>query len=153
LYKKADQIISYNSTLRTPYFLTLQTISSHQPRHSPYGDTVEAAFRYTDDQLGNFYDKLKAENFFDNGLLIIISDHRVRGKPKQEIINMIGSTRPSKVMTTIVGTGIAPNTKDNNLYQTIDFHFGLKELVSTGQVPVLSFINNPFDASTIQRDR
>jgi len=153
LYKKADQLITYNSTLTTPYFLTLQTISSHQPRHSPRGDTVEDTFRYTDDQLGNFYDKLKAEKFFDNGLLIIISDHRVRGKPKQEIVDMIGTTRPSKVMTTIVGTGITPNTKNNNLYQTIDFHFGLKELVSTGQVPVLSFINNPFDTNTIQRDR
>jgi phosphoglycerol transferase MdoB-like AlkP superfamily enzyme len=89
LYKKSEQLVAQPNT--KPYFLTLQTISSHQPRHSPYGDTVEDTFRYTDDQLGNFYDKLKAEKFFDNGLLIIISDHRVRGKPKQEIIDMLHS--------------------------------------------------------------
>lgn len=151
LYKKTEDVMIQNS--EKPYFLTLQTISSHQPRHSPYGDTVEDTFRYTDTQLGKFYDNLKSDKFFDNGLLIIISDHRIRGKPKQDIVDKIGSTRPSKVMATIVGTGITPNTNNDNLYQTIDFHFGLKELVSTGQVPVLSFINNPFDVTQIARDR
>lgn len=151
LYKRSEEFIT--QSWEKPYFLTLQTISSHQPRHSPYGDTVEDTFKYTDDQLGKFYEQLKIQKFFDNGLLIIISDHRVRGKQKQEIIDKIWTTRPSKVMATIIGTGIKPNTTNDNLYQAIDFHFGLKELIGTGQIPVLAFINNPFDSTTTNRDR
>jgi glycerophosphoryl diester phosphodiesterase len=151
LYKKTEELITKKT--EKPYFLTLQTISSHQPRHSPYWNTVADTFRYTDDQLGNFYEQLKSKNFFDNGLLVIISDHRIRWKPQQDIINHIGSTRPSKVMATIVGTGIIANTYSDNLYQAIDFHFWFKQLISTWQVPILGFINNPFDTSIVTRDR
>lgn len=149
----------YNTTLwfinkkqTKPYFLTLQTISSHQPRHSPYGDTVEDTFRYTDEQIGIFYKKLKEQWFFSNWILIILSDHRIRGKPKQEIIEKIWTTRPSKVMATIVWTWFLPNDKNNNLYQTIDFHFWLKQLVSSGNVEIPAFINNPFDINHISRN-
>lgn len=153
LYNKTEEFInSYNQ--QKPFFLTLQTISSHQPRHSPYGDTVEATFKYTDEQLGKFYSYLKSQWFFENGLLIIISDHRIRGKPQQNIIDKLWPKRPSHVMATIVGTGIKPNTINNNMYQAIDFHFWIKQLISSGTVPFLSFINNPLDSkSTINRDR
>jgi hypothetical protein len=39
------------------------------------------------------------------------------------------------------------------MYQAIDFHFGLKSLVSSGSIPALSFINNPFDKTIVNRDR
>lgn len=153
LYSQSKKFID-NYNPEKPFFLTLQTISSHQPRHSPYGDTVEDTFRYTDDQLGKFYEHLKSKDFFNNWLLIIISDHRIRGKPTQEIIDKIWPTRPSHVMATIVGTGIKPNSINTNMTQAIDFHFGIKQLVSSGTVPFLSFINNPLDSNTnIKRDR
>ena len=149
-----DTTLSFINQKQTkPYFLTLQTISSHQPRHSPYGDTVEDTFKYTDEQIGKFYNKLKQQKFFDDGILVIISDHRIRGKPKQEIIDRIWTTWPSQVMATVVWTGIIPNSKNNNLYQAVDFHFWLKQLVSTGDVMIPNFVNNPFDTNYLWRDR
>lgn len=155
LYKKAIAMLSTQTTPgQKPLFLTMQTISSHQPWHSPYGDTVEDTFRYTDDQLGKFYEQLKTQKFFDNGLLVIVADHRIRWKPQDAVVQKLWPTRPSHVVATIVGTGIKPNTVDNNLYQAIDIHFWLKQLISTGTVPMFNFINNPFSPTpTIARNR
>ncbi len=61
---------------KDPYFLALQTISFHKPFNSPYGDTEEDARRYADKTLYYFYQQLKKEKFFDNGILIIVGDHR-----------------------------------------------------------------------------
>ena len=72
----------YTQTLKTvaqqtkPYFLSLQTISFHKPFNTPYGDTEADAIRYSDKTLYYFYEQLKKIGFFDNGILVIVGDHR-----------------------------------------------------------------------------
>jgi hypothetical protein len=61
------------------YFLVVETVSSHQPFTDPISGElapIEVPFRYTDEMVGFFYDALKSQGFFDNGLLFIVGDHR-----------------------------------------------------------------------------
>jgi hypothetical protein len=61
----------------TPYFAGLLTVSSHPPYIAPDGKHgEEAAIRYVDQQLGKFYLTLRDTGFFDNGLLMVLGDHR-----------------------------------------------------------------------------
>ncbi|MEO8135043.1 MAG: LTA synthase family protein, partial [Betaproteobacteria bacterium] len=60
-----------------PYFAGLLTVSSHPPYIAPDGQRgEEAAIRYVDQELGRFYRQLGDAHFFDDGLLIIVGDHR-----------------------------------------------------------------------------
>jgi lipoteichoic acid synthase len=61
------------------YCLVVETVSSHQPFTDPFtGELapIEVPLRYTDEMVGFFYDALKSQGFFDNGLLFIVGDHR-----------------------------------------------------------------------------
>jgi phosphoglycerol transferase MdoB-like AlkP superfamily enzyme len=72
----------YDKTLETieqqtsPYLIVLQNISFHTPYNTPYGTTQKDALAYTDKSLYSFYLQLKKSGFFDNGILVIVSDHR-----------------------------------------------------------------------------
>jgi hypothetical protein len=61
-----------------PYFLVLETVSSHHPFIEPgTGRKSEAAaFAYADRQLGWFYDALVARGVLDSTLLVMAADHR-----------------------------------------------------------------------------
>jgi phosphoglycerol transferase MdoB-like AlkP superfamily enzyme len=37
---------------------------------------MEGMYRYEDETFSKFYEDLKATKFFDNGILIVIGDHR-----------------------------------------------------------------------------
>jgi phosphoglycerol transferase MdoB-like AlkP superfamily enzyme len=50
----------------------LQTISSHTPYNTPYGHSAEGMYRYEDETFSKFYENLKATDFFDNGILIVL---------------------------------------------------------------------------------
>jgi phosphoglycerol transferase MdoB-like AlkP superfamily enzyme len=80
LYNKALDVIQEQTK---PYFIVMQNISLHKPYATPYGNTEKDALRYSDKMLYYFYLKLKKEKFFDNGLLVIIGDHR-KMEPVQE---------------------------------------------------------------------
>ena len=73
LYKKAMNVVQEQ---HDNYFIALQTISFHRPYNTPYGNNEMDALRYADKSLYYFYQQLKKSGFFDNGLLIIVGDHR-----------------------------------------------------------------------------
>ena len=56
LYEKTLDVVA---TQTSPYFIGLQTISSHTPYATPYGNTAEAAFRYMDQSFAKFYSLMK----------------------------------------------------------------------------------------------
>ena len=60
LYDKALEIVKEQ---KSPFFLTLQTISSHTPYNTPYGRTAEAMYRYEDETFSEFYQELKKTDF------------------------------------------------------------------------------------------
>jgi len=77
LYERLKQRIKDLGSEK-PYFLFAETVSTHHPFLDPIKKSrkEQDVFRYADKQLGDFYDYLKTTSFFDNSLLIIVSDHR-----------------------------------------------------------------------------
>jgi phosphoglycerol transferase MdoB-like AlkP superfamily enzyme len=82
LYKKAYEILEQSDK---PLFLVAFTLSSHKPFDYPDGKieyydkepikSFANSIKYADYALGEFYNRLKKDNFFDNGLLTVVADH------------------------------------------------------------------------------
>ena len=61
-----------------PFFMVMKSTTTHPPFVVPGTDQQgeDAAFRYADEAVGEFVRGLEARNYFDNGLMIIMGDHR-----------------------------------------------------------------------------
>lgn len=59
------------------HFWTFMTGGTHQPfnRKNVNNSSLPSAFRFADEELGQFYQALLKRNFFSNGVLIITGDH------------------------------------------------------------------------------
>ena len=147
-----DQVL-YDKTLQTlptekaPYLVVLQTISSHRPYDTPYGKSEAAAFRYMDKSLYYFYEQLKKSWFFDNGLLIIVGDHRKMEPAEKDEQEKLWSLRYGKALLTVVGTGIIPGTINNTITQHTDIFYSIQKLIGQWQVKVNKFFNDIFSSS------
>ncbi|WP_409524940.1 LTA synthase family protein [Nitrincola sp. MINF-07-Sa-05] len=78
LYERSMNYISDLMLEPNPFFVTVENVSSHHPFVHPYtGErSEEAVFRFMDDTAYEFYLQLRDSGFFENGLLVIVSDHR-----------------------------------------------------------------------------
>ena len=127
-----------------------QTISTHIPFSSPYGDTQEDSYRYADDALWAFYSWLQERNFFDNGILIIVWDHRKMSPvTKDEIVQRWRSAQ-GRIVWAIIWTGVTPGLLPA-MIQHNDIHYSIKQLISDRD-----FLSPPFWSSiwddSIRRD-
>lgn len=64
--------------IASPFFVSLQTSSSHEPFEVPYNrleDERLNAFAYTDECIGQFIDKLKSSSLWDSTLVMLVPDH------------------------------------------------------------------------------
>lgn len=153
VFDAAPDHVLYNKTLKTikdqtgSYFIVLQNISFHKPYNTPYGKTEKAALRYADKSLFYFYLQLKKSWFFNNGLLIVMTDHRkmepLQDKEKEEL----GSYRYTRGLATVVGTGIKPGTVNENIIQHTDFFYSIKQLAGRGILSLSKIFNDTFSPS------
>lgn len=70
---------------KTPFFKTVLTLSSHEPFDVPvtkFDTPFLNAVHYTDECLGDFVEKLKATDMWDNTLLIFVADHAMQSYPQ-----------------------------------------------------------------------
>lgn len=69
-----------------PWHITYLTLSSHEPWTVPYNriydNPIANSFAYTDSCLGNFINRLKESELWENTLVICMPDHAVIGFPK-----------------------------------------------------------------------
>lgn len=68
-----------------PFFKTVLTLSSHEPFDVPdtkFEEPFLNAVHYTDQCLGDFVDKLKKSEYWDNTLVIFVADHAMQSYPK-----------------------------------------------------------------------
>jgi phosphoglycerol transferase MdoB-like AlkP superfamily enzyme len=89
---------------RDPYFIVLQNISFHKPYNTPYGTTQQDARKYADKSLFYFYLQLKKSGFFNNGLLVIVGDHRKMEPLENKEKDALGDFWYTRGLATIVGT-------------------------------------------------
>lgn len=149
LYNKTLDVIHQQSG---SYFVVIQSISFHKPYNTPYGKTEKSALRYADKSLYYFYLQLKKSWFFDNGMLVIVTDHRKMEALQKWEQEALGDFRYTKWVATIVWTGIAPGSINNNIIQHTDFFYSLKQFTSNWLVMVSKIFNDAFSGIK-KRDR
>lgn len=96
-------------TADQPWMLTLATVSTHQPFRHP--DTLELGmeqvFRYADKQAAGFILALQDSGYFDNGIMLVLGDHRSMTPVLPAEENAFGSAATSRVPLFLFGFGDA----------------------------------------------
>ena len=109
-----------------PYFAALLTVSSHPPFLAPDGTRgEEASIRYADSALGRFYDTLVASRFFDDGVLIVLGDHRAMTMVTAEERARHGERALSRVPLLVVTDPRAAGTRIGSLQQQADLPYAI----------------------------
>lgn len=78
MQRAADEIIRLNNESKSPFMVTLQTLSSHEPFDVPeqiLDDKIANAYAYTDRALGRLVETLKASPAWNNLLIAVVADH------------------------------------------------------------------------------
>lgn len=124
LYRRALEWQQAQQPSEDPYLLVLETVSTHPPYEDPVsgGQSLERTFRYADAQAGWYVDQLQARGFFDNGTLLIVSDHRTMNPLLPEEQANLGLAAVSKIpliwIDSNTGGDVAPGVEDAVLQQS-----------------------------------
>lgn len=100
-------------TDKGPFFTHIMTTTTHGPYIVPktHEFSYENTIRYVDEAIYKFYNNLKAANFFENGMLIITSDHRAMLPFTSLEQRKLGRSGISKIPLIILGSGL-----ENKIY-------------------------------------
>lgn len=143
-----DRVIQEVQAQTWKYFIWLQTISFHKPYNTPYWKTEELALKYSDDELYRFYQNLQEIWFFDNGILVIMWDHRKMNSIEEWERDIFWPNRYTKSVATVVWSWIQAWTINSELVQHTDFYNSLKRIVWYWNVEVDSIYNDVFTQET-----
>lgn len=142
LYKETEKLLLTKSS--KPQFIALQTISSHKPYDTPDGDDEVSAFRYSDEQLLAFYRELQSMNYFDNGILIVVWDHRKMQAMWYNEIERRWKAAYGKAVLAVVWKDIPKWKKITTPIQHRDIFSSLKRLTSAWSLSLHEFYNDIF---------
>ena len=149
LYEKAIEVVKVQTW---SFFFALQTISSHTPYNTPYGRSMEWMYRYEDESFSKFYEDLKATNFFDNGILIVIWDHRKMTPLEDKEFAKWWTTAAAKIIWFMIGKWVPTNKLANWIYQQTDLFYSMLHEFWSWTVEVLENYNDLF-SKEISRKR
>lgn len=140
LYEEALSRIERLSTESRQFLLTLLTVTSHRPPRDPLGrgNNMRFVWDYADQALSSFYQQLRDSGFFDDGIMIVVSDHRKMFPVKDDLRKIYGAASEARVPLWIVGSGIPENVVDDRLFQQCDL-FRMLERVTDSNAPLSSF--------------
>jgi glycerophosphoryl diester phosphodiesterase len=142
LYKKAEKMLLEKKS--HPQFMVLQTISSHKPYNTPRWTTEEQAMWYADSELLKFYRSLQSMNYFENGILIVVWDHRKMQAMWYNEIERRGKAAYGKSVAAVVGKNISRWKIDPLPLQHWDIFFSLKRLTASWAVSLHEYYNDMF---------
>ncbi len=131
LFAYAIRKIGNLNSDQQPYFMVLETVTSHLPFLDPEGksNTEKAVITYVDRQLGVFYKKLEDCGFFSNGVLIITSDHRLMAPLSKAEMDRYGNSAFARIPM-VVASGGKKKGKIDACFQQTDLYSSLKWFVS-----------------------
>jgi hypothetical protein len=165
LYNRAYEVISKESE---PYLLVLLTVGLHLPYSLPYdkdrisNDAKLNQLNYVDRTTVDFYDELKNTGFFNNGILLLVGDHRRMAPFEPEEIQRRGIDSNGRVIASFIGKGFRKGIIDNTPLNQSDLSTILSQIVN-GVPPVIDNlscynkghllgINEPFTMNIIAKD-
>jgi len=119
LYGRARQ---WQGNAPAPYFLVLETVSTHQPYKDPVTGkrSLQRAMRYADQAFGDFLQDLDRSGYFTNGILVVVSDHRSMTPIPLEELESQGADAHSRVPAFILGEGFGAGIVDDRVYSQAD---------------------------------
>jgi len=109
LYWRVANYIAEKQNEDKPFFVAIENVSTHHPYIHPHSREMgeEAVFRYMDDTVDNLYQQLVSQNFFDNGMLIIVSDHRAMLPLSSEERELFGRDASSRIPAILINSPIS----------------------------------------------
>jgi phosphoglycerol transferase MdoB-like AlkP superfamily enzyme len=119
---------------KAPLFITAFTQSTHHPYIDPRSGTrtQAAAFRYLDTELSRLVSGLRQQRFFENGLLLIVGDHRAMQPMGVKELENFGDRGFVRVPMVVYGkiAGTAVQGREKSPFSQTDLLPSLRYLVS-----------------------
>jgi phosphoglycerol transferase MdoB-like AlkP superfamily enzyme len=155
LYEKAFKLIEESKD--KPYFLTLLTMSSHEPFDYPKGivapyenaklDGFANAIKYSDYAIGKFMQKLKSKGMLKNTVVAFIADHtnNTYNATSQPVTN-------NKIAALIVSDDFKGGQEYDKLASQIDFAPTILDIAGISQnIPTMgtSVLKNQRDSALL----
>lgn len=154
LYARTLAYLDKHKNSGTPLFVTVETVSSHQPFIHPHTRErdIQAVFEYMDSTAADFYQNLDSSGFFTaGGMLIVVSDHRSMTPISQDEQKELGHLAASKIPAFIVFHG-APAVEIDDLAHQADILPTLKSHISGKECTIPDKLNL-ISGATQQKDR
>lgn len=119
LYQRA---LEWMADASEPWLLTLETVSTHQPYRDPETRqrSLELAMKYADREFGDFLQQLGANGFFDNGMLLVVSDHRSMTPMSRQELDQWGNAAHSLIPAFVIASEFQPGSVDRSVYSQSD---------------------------------
>ncbi|MBH70643.1 MAG: hypothetical protein CMP69_05380 [Flavobacteriales bacterium] len=121
---------------KKPFFTTIFTLSSHPPYTLPIEYiknkkidklNIQETIKYTDYSLSKFFNRIKNENWFENTIFIITSDHTTPVSYDSKYNNLIGRY---SIPLIIYKPDNSLKGENNNIIQQIDIMPTVLELLN-----------------------
>jgi hypothetical protein len=105
-----------------PWLMTLATVSTHLPYNHPEGgeNTEGAVWEWSLERLSDFYDGLQSQGFFDNGILLIVGDHRQMRPITAIETQRYGDSAKARIPLLVIGRDIPQGQVDERFFQQSD---------------------------------
>jgi len=117
---------------RDPFMATLLTVGTHPPFALPGRGIVgdDETMREADRQVARLASQLRERGFFDNGLMVVVGDHRAMTPIPREERHALGPAAEVRVVGFALGkTGLPPGEIHGN-FQQLDLIPSLQHLLA-----------------------
>jgi phosphoglycerol transferase MdoB-like AlkP superfamily enzyme len=150
MYQLAEKITSQK---KGPYLILIETVSLHQSyvlpdaKYKVDDNELHNLINYVDQTTYQFYAKLKAANYFNNGVLLLLGDHR-RFEPMEPEESKNGGEAiwDERIVGCLVGKSVAQHFISPLPFSTLDLntlmHFVIQDAIVDESTLVKSNIAN-----------
>lgn len=146
LFANLLKLVKQNKKSSQPFFTTAITATSHAPFVMPYSHIASyvETVRYTDEEVGVLYDKLSELDYFKDGILVIVSDHRVMNPLTLDELQDYGLKALGRVPLVIIDKSFKAHSFNSRIAQ--DSLGGMLEFLVLDKVSLLDYQRNPIAA-------
>jgi phosphoglycerol transferase MdoB-like AlkP superfamily enzyme len=127
-----NRVFEYTQGLTKPYFTTVISVTTHPPYINPETgeSSIEEATKYADRSLNELYQKLTKSNYFDQGIMIIMSDHRSMTPVSKDEINKFGRQAVARIPLVVIDKSYKGIAETKEYLQQSDLLNSVQYLVS-----------------------
>lgn len=148
LYAEAFKRIGEYGEKKQKFFLNLFTVSSHRPYQDPRGGeySVDSVFSYVGLEINKFYTALENSGYLEDGILIVVGDHRRMDIIPDVESNVYGEKAKNWVWLALFGSDVLPGIRVENISQH-NLLSRLLKVVNGGEIPSANSVSftNPWE--------